>query len=134
MNKTKYVELSVEDFWTRVRSPPPPPYTIALLIGNAQKSPQTQRFVGFFCPFSFVVNRALSFRFVDSNGIFNGTKNTDTVKIMARIVTPLSPAKILVTKPKERLCKLSDSSSLALWVFPNGRKTWRFEYRRKDKN
>lgn len=52
---------------------------------------------------------------------------------MAIIVTPLSPTKVLAAKPKERLYKLSDGGGLALWVSPNGRKTWRFEYRREDK-
>ncbi len=52
---------------------------------------------------------------------------------MARLVTPLTATKINAAKPKEKLYKLSDGSGLALWVYPTGKKTWRFEYRRADK-
>ena len=30
-DNTKYVELSVEDFWTRVRFPPPPPLFLGFI-------------------------------------------------------------------------------------------------------
>ena len=52
---------------------------------------------------------------------------------MARIVTPLTNTKINAAKPKEKLYKLSDGGGLALWIYPSGKKTWRFEYRRQDK-
>jgi hypothetical protein len=40
-DRTKYVELVVEDFWTRVRFPPPPPIF-------REKIPQIQHIAGFF--------------------------------------------------------------------------------------
>lgn len=52
---------------------------------------------------------------------------------MARLVTPLTATKINAAKPKEKLYKLSDGGGLALWIYPTGKKTWRFEYRRADK-
>lgn len=52
---------------------------------------------------------------------------------MARIVAPLTATKIQNAKPKEKLYKLTDGQGLALWVYPSGKKTWRFEYRRADK-
>lgn len=52
---------------------------------------------------------------------------------MARIVASLTVTKINAAKPKEKLYKLSDGSGLALWIYPSGKKTWRFEYRRADK-
>lgn len=52
---------------------------------------------------------------------------------MARLVPPLTVTKINAAKPKEKLYKLSDGSGLALWIYPSGKKTWRFEYRRADK-
>ena len=52
---------------------------------------------------------------------------------MARLVTPLSVSKINAAKPKDKMYKLSDGGGLALWVYPSGKKTWRFEYRRIDK-
>lgn len=52
---------------------------------------------------------------------------------MPKIVTPLTTSKINAAKPKEKLYKLSDGNGLALWIYPTGKKTWRFEYRRQDK-
>lgn len=50
---------------------------------------------------------------------------------MARKIVPLTLAQVRNAKPKERLYKISDGGGLALWVYPNGRRTWRFEFRRK---
>lgn len=52
---------------------------------------------------------------------------------MARIVTPLSFARIKVAKPKEKLYKLSDGGGLSLWVYPTGKKRWAFKYRENGK-
>lgn len=52
---------------------------------------------------------------------------------MARIVTPLSFARIKAAKPKEKLYKLSDGGGLSLWVYPTGKKRWAFKYRENGK-
>lgn len=52
---------------------------------------------------------------------------------MARIITPLSFARIKAAKPKEKLYKLSDGGGLSLWVYPTGRKKWAFKYREDGK-
>ena len=52
---------------------------------------------------------------------------------MARIITPLTFAKIKASKPKEKLYKLSDGGGLSLWIYPTGKKRWAFKYREDGK-
>lgn len=52
---------------------------------------------------------------------------------MARIITPLTFARIKSAKPKDKLFKLSDGGGLSLWVYPSGRKRWAFKYREDGK-
>lgn len=52
---------------------------------------------------------------------------------MSKLIKPLSVRDVANAKPAERLYKLGDGYGLALWVSPNGRKVWCFEYTRKDK-
>lgn len=47
---------------------------------------------------------------------------------MPRVVVPLTVTKIDRTKPGEKLVKLSDGGGLALWIYPGGRRSWRFSY------
>lgn len=52
---------------------------------------------------------------------------------MAKIVNPLTFAKIKAAKPKDKLYKLSDGGGLSLWVYPSGRMRWAFKYREDGK-
>lgn len=49
---------------------------------------------------------------------------------MPKLSTPLSDTRIRNAKPADKMYKLSDGAGLALWIYPNGRKVWRIQYRR----
>lgn len=49
---------------------------------------------------------------------------------MARIIKPLSPAKIKNAKPKAKEYALYDGDGLLLLILPGGSKKWRFNYSR----
>lgn len=52
---------------------------------------------------------------------------------MAKIVNPLTFAKIKAAKPKDKLYKLSDGGGLSLWIYPSGRMRWAFKYNEDGK-
>nr|WP_187648313.1 integrase arm-type DNA-binding domain-containing protein [Nitrosophilus labii] len=47
---------------------------------------------------------------------------------MCRIATPLSDRKIKISKPKDKIYRLSDSNGLLLEIKPNDSKIWRVRY------
>jgi len=47
---------------------------------------------------------------------------------MGRIATPLSDRKIKISKPKDKIYRLSDGNGLVLEIKPNGSKIWRVRY------
>ncbi|MBP6861384.1 MAG: integrase arm-type DNA-binding domain-containing protein [Neisseriaceae bacterium] len=55
------------------------------------------------------------------------------VTVMPRITAPLTASKVLSSKPKDKLYKLTDGGGLALWVYPSGNKSWKLDYTRHDK-
>lgn len=53
---------------------------------------------------------------------------------MPRIVKPLTISQVKAAKPSDKLVKLSDGGGLALWVYPSGRKTWRYSFSSNGKS
>lgn len=51
---------------------------------------------------------------------------------MAKKILPLTIAQIKAASPRDKMYRLADGQGLALWVFPNGLKSWRLAYTRKD--
>ncbi|NWK79562.1 integrase arm-type DNA-binding domain-containing protein [Aquitalea sp. LB_tupeE] len=49
---------------------------------------------------------------------------------MPKPSSPLTDTGIRNAKPADKMYKLSDGAGLALWIYPNGRKVWRIQYRR----
>ena len=54
------------------------------------------------------------------------------VRIMARLIKPLTAVQIRNAKPRDTMYKLFDGGGLFLQVNPSGGKYWKMKYRKDD--